>query len=150
VQSPREPADPRAPPLDLDDLIDWFDRLGFDLVHLAEYPVEDLDRALTEFERAVRSHLAGGQSPSNEDSERLGTDRARTLESEHARFLTSLEQLRWHFRIVEHDDHGGHRQALGQYIRVVAEALRRHREDERPVGRGSRTTSTSSPRVGQS
>jgi hypothetical protein len=41
--------------------------------------------------------------------------------------------LRGLLRIVERDDHGGNRQALGQYGRILAEALKEHRALERPV-----------------
>jgi len=50
--------------------------------------------------------------------------------------VTSIEQLWWFYRVVEGEDHGGHRQALGQYGRILAEALRRHRAEERAFAAG--------------
>jgi len=125
---------PPAPP-SFDALVDWFDRLSTDLVLLAEYPLGGVGAAAAEFDRQVRNHLS-------EFEVRLRSRRPRTpaerdahalLHADHAWFEVSLDQLRWFLSIVAHDDHGGHRQALGQYGRVLAEALRRHRREERAV-----------------
>ncbi len=56
--------------------------------------------------------------------------RAGLLMEEHERFRQSLDQLAWLRGIIDREDHGGHRQALGQYWRLVLEALRRHLDDE--------------------
>ncbi len=61
-------------------------------------------------------------------------DARRGLAADHERFRTSVQQLWWFYAIVEREDHGGNRQALGQYGRLVCEALRRHRAEERGVG----------------
>lgn len=108
---------------------------------LEEYPLEDLRAAVAAVDRAVRAHLASadrwGETDLSEDEEALRT--VSVLRHDHGWFETSLEQLRGFLRVVERDDHGGHRQALGQYGRVLAESLRRHRRDERDLdGRGSR------------
>ncbi|MGA7923635.1 MAG: hypothetical protein WCA77_06635 [Thermoplasmata archaeon] len=55
---------------------------------------------------------------------------ARRLEGEHRIFVTSIEQLEWFFQIVQDEDHGGNRQALGQYWKLLLEALQRHLDDE--------------------
>jgi hypothetical protein len=124
------PPDLRRPPSGLDARIDWFDQIGAELVRLATYPLPDLERALSTFDGTVRAHLSdpGSGAPSVERPRPGGG--SHLLESEHERFVTSLEQLWWFYSIVERDDHGGHRQALGQYMRIFAEALRRHRDDE--------------------
>ena len=100
---------------------------------LENYPVPDLRAAVTAVESAVRTHreatdpwiaaLLGG------DEEVSRT--ARVVPHDHEWFVTSLDQFEWFLRVVEGENHGGHRQALGQYGRVLAEALRRHRHDER-------------------
>ena len=131
----RSAAEIRAVPEDFDQLVEWVDRIGRRLVLLEEYPLSDLRDWVDAVERGIRSHLAefgdlGGAAadPSGAPGARASTD---LLADDHARFLVSMEQLRWFFRVVERDDHGGNRQALGQYGRVLAEALRRHRRDER-------------------
>jgi hypothetical protein len=133
VESARSPVDESSRPSSLDELLDGFDRLGADLVRLAEYDLPEVERALTSFDRSVRAHLTGaGATSGARDADRRGS-RTLLLESEHERFLTSLDQLWWLFAIVKGNDHGGHRQALGQYMRILVEALRRHRDDERGV-----------------
>lgn len=111
---------------DLDTLIDWFERFSSGLVLLEPHPLDEVRQAIATFDAGVRDHVTAASRP---DPGPLSMDPR--LESEHRRFLGSLEQLWWFYRIVEGDDHGGHRQALGQYGRLVTEALRRHRADER-------------------
>ncbi|MGI0155038.1 MAG: hypothetical protein ACREDE_02715 [Thermoplasmata archaeon] len=121
------------PPSDFDDLVDWFDRISTSLVLLEEYALPEVRAAIRVFGRAVRDHVHAfdpALAPAARAPSALAGARA-TLRSDHARFSISLEQLDWFLGIVEHEDHGGHRQALGQYGRVVAEALRRHRAEER-------------------
>ena len=113
--------------------MEWFERISSGLVLLEEYPREDLRATVELLDRAVRAHVRrfdarwgrGGAAPG------APVELRAVLDADHARFLVSVEQLRWFFQIVEGEDHGGHRQALGQYGRVLAEALRRHRRDER-------------------
>ncbi len=80
------------------------------------------------FTREVERHLTESTAAPGGRGE---TDRAR-LAREHERFRTSVDQLVAILAVVEQDDHGGHRQALGQYGRIFTEALRLHRTDERP------------------
>ena len=126
-------ADPRSPPGEFDDLVDWFERFSTNLVLLEEYPCEEIGAATRAFVNAVREHMQSFAAT----LERLPSPLASLvpsraiLRSDHVWFSDSLEQLEWLERIVEGEDHGGHRQALGQYGRVLAEALRRHRTDER-------------------
>lgn len=45
--------------------------------------------------------------------------------------MTSLQELHGYVDRLKKEDHGGHRQALGQYWRLVLEAFDHHLEDER-------------------
>lgn len=125
--------DIRAPPRSFDAMIEWLEQWSYCLVLLEEYPLRDLRAALTTVERAVRSHRASADrwvAPLRTADAETARG-ARLILSDHEWFETSLEQFWWFFRVVEAEDHGGHRQALGQYGRILAEALRRHRRDER-------------------
>lgn len=122
--------------------MDWFDRVSGNLVLLEEYAPGELRAAVEAMARALDAHLAeSGSRP------RLGvagtgeTSRAAVLDADHERLRASAEQLRALLRVVERDDHGGNRQALGQYGRVLTEALRRHRRDERSTAGGRSTRS---------
>lgn len=130
---PRPVVDLHDVPTDFDDLIDWLERWSYGLVLLEEYPVVDLRQAVKQVESAVRAHRVATDQwalpllEGDGEAARGG----KVVVSDHIWFETSLEQLGWFFRAVENEDHGGNRQALGQYGRVLAEALRRHRSDER-------------------
>lgn len=144
----RPRADPRSPPSDFDELVDWFERVSCQLVLLEAVPLRDLEGAVRRFEREVRAHLRAFDPPLDRPSapSPAHAEVRAILRSDHAWFLTSLEQLDWFYRIVEGDDHGGHRQALGQYGRIFAEALQRHRRDERSYLAGPAELSTGAPR----
>lgn len=122
-----------SPPVELASMADWFESLSYGLVLLVPYPLDNLRAAVRAFERAMARHSvewdskharAASEAPSRNPL-------ARVVESDHTWFSTSFEQLRWFLGIVENEDHGGHRQALGQYGRLVSEAVRRHLDDER-------------------
>jgi len=110
-----------SPEASLDAEVDRFDRFAFGLVRLEPHPVDELRRSIDRFTGEVAGHLT--RSPSR--------DLPSNLEQEHERFRESLVELRSLLAVVEREDHGGHRQALGQYGRIFAEAMRRHRADER-------------------
>jgi hypothetical protein len=57
---------------------------------------------------------------------------------EHLAFRGSTDELRHLWDVVRAVDHGGNRQALGQYWRVLLEALTLHLEDELPLERAAR------------
>jgi hypothetical protein len=145
--------DIRRPPEAFDDLIVWFELVSYNLVLLEEYPLSDLRQAVNRVARAIELH---GQStervlrvPPTAPSELQ--DLARVLTADHEWFRTSVEQLGWFFGVVERDDHGGHRQALGQYGRVLCESVRRHRAEEAEFARraahgGSREPIATRPR----
>jgi len=111
--------------------VDSFDRLSSRLVLLSGPALEELRSAIGALDRAVRLHVARGSAA----AERRASGSA--AEVEHERFLVSLDQLWWFYGIVAGDDHGGHRQALGQYGRLVTEALRRHLAEERENAAGA-------------
>ncbi len=123
--------DLRRAPGEIDPLVRWLQTASDGLVLLAAYPREDLQSMVRAVGHVVAAH-------SREYDRRRGTppppgDRAATwalLRADHAWFGVSVEQFAWFLGIVEHEDHGGHRQALGQYGRLLAEALRRHRTVE--------------------
>ena len=132
---PRAEVEIRAVPGDFDALIDWLEGWSTNLVLLEEYPLPEVRAALDAVDRAVRAHRTGADRqlqslPASSDAAARGR---RILLSDHVWFETSLDQLWWFYRVVEQEDHGGHRQALGQYGRVLAESLRRHRTDERAL-----------------
>ena len=145
---PRPQVDIRSPPVEFDLLVDWLERWAYNLVLLEPYPLSDIRAAVAAVEGAVRRHRIEAdrwvQSLRGADEE---SDRgAEILLSDHEWFETSLDQFWWFFRVVETEDHGGHRQALGQYGRVLGEALRRHRLDERGLeARRSARSSAAAP-----
>jgi hypothetical protein len=127
------------PPTELDDVVAEFDHLCCDLVLLEDHPRADVGEGVEQLDRALRDHIHAyddGVVIRSTESTYFGDLRG-VLVSDHARFLVSLEQLRWFYDIVEREDHGGHRQALGQYGRVLTEAVRRHRRDERSFFAGT-------------
>ncbi len=125
-----------SPPGDLDGLVEWFDRVCSGLVLLDALPLLDVRAAVTALASAVTDHCAHPGGPGRPPARATVVwDRSlRELAADHERFRTSVQQLWWFYGIVEREDHGGNRQALGQYGRLVCEALRRHRAEERRVG----------------
>jgi hypothetical protein len=129
---PRPAPDLGAPPVEFDRLVDWFDHVSRGLVLLEEYSLPDVTAAARRFEGGVRDHVrefAGRIEPATGVAA-APSDARSILRSDHAWFSVSIDQLEWFLGIVTRDDHGGHRQALGQYGRVFAEAVRRHRREE--------------------
>ena len=128
----RPGVDLRSPPSAFDELVDWLENWSYALVLLENYPLSDLRAAVASVESAIRVHREATDpwitSLLGEHEEIART--ARVVLHDHTWFATSLDQLEGFLRVVEGEDHGGHRQALGQYGRVLAEALRRHRRDE--------------------
>jgi hypothetical protein len=123
----------RDPPTTLPEIVDWFESLSYGLVILEPYPLADVRAAVDAFHERMVRHAADWATTCAGEADRTSPWSAlrRVIESDHTWFETSFEQLRWFLGIVEGEDHGGHRQALGQYGRLVAEAVRRHLRDER-------------------
>lgn len=148
---PRPPVDLRAPPAEFDDLIDWLERWSYALVLLEEYPLPDLRLAVSAVARAFGRHRVASDpwltSIRPEDEEI--SQGVRVMLHDHEWFVASLEQLDGYLRVVEADNHGGHRQALGQYGRVLAEAMRRHRREERELERKHRGLAHDRPSIAE-
>lgn len=147
VSLPRPAVDITRVPSDFDALIDWFELVSYALVLLEEFRLPEIRSAVGAIERAVLAHVRASPlgtllSPTGESPL---SALERVVDADHVWFRTSLEQLRWFLSVVERDDHGGNRQALGQYGRLLAESLRRHRLDERELLRvqGTETGSVS-------
>lgn len=137
VPFPRPTVDIRSPPSAFDEMVDWLEQWSYGLVLLEEYPLSDVRAALAAVEESIRAHRVSVDpwvAPLESAAEDIARG-AKLVRSDHEWFATSIEQFWWFFRVVENEDHGGHRQALGQYGRVLAEALRRHRADERRLER---------------
>ncbi len=124
-----------APPADsfgseFDRRVQEFDRFSHGMVLLAEVPRPELLRVVREFADALSSHARAAPRPLRGGSDgRAGA----ALAADHERFLSSVGQLRWLSSILERDDHGGNRQALGQYGKILVEALREHRRREQKL-----------------
>jgi hypothetical protein len=120
-------------PENFDALVNWFDRFSAGLVLLDEISLMEVREAVAAMANGIAAHrLAHGPAGTLERSRSADlASLRRILRSDHDRFDSSVQQLRWLLAIVERDDHGGNRQALGQYGRLVCEALRRHRVEER-------------------
>ena len=130
----RPRVDLRAIPRDLDAIIDWLEAWSYGLVLLEEYPLPDIELGVGAVSSAVESHCREAESRLRAP---LGfpdapqAQLARVVRHDHEWFATSVQQFQWFLNVVRTEDHGGHRQALGQFGRVLAESLRRHRRDER-------------------
>jgi hypothetical protein len=133
VTFPRPLVDIDHPPPEFDDLIEWFELVSYNLVLLADYRMDQIRAAVAVMDAGLSAHLAGAPSLESPGSDGIRAESAleRVLASDHVWFESSREQLAWALGVVDGDDHGGNRQALGQYGRVLTEALRRHRRDER-------------------
>ncbi|MFZ0699442.1 MAG: hypothetical protein WAN74_04555 [Thermoplasmata archaeon] len=134
MEPPRPSVDPARPPAALEELVDWFEALSYGLVLLEPYLLADVRRAMGRFHHEVRLHSERAEVPLAHAAVRadaLGRSLTELLRADHRWFKTSFEQLDWFLRIAEENGHGGNRQALGQYGRLVAEAVRRHLADER-------------------
>ena len=147
--------DLHAPPADLDQRIDWFDAVCERLVLLEDYSLEEIRSVLDAVRGPVLHHCRPGSARSQGDARTVpgGSELLRLLVSDHERFRTSMEQLEWFYSVLVRENHGGHRQAFGQYGRVFAESFRRHRLEERAFARrgtdpSSRTLSGPAPRKG--
>jgi hypothetical protein len=55
---------------------------------------------------------------------------AQRLERDHERFPEGFAEIRGLLDVAERDDHGGNRQAVGQYGRILLEAVLRHLSEE--------------------
>jgi hypothetical protein len=132
----------------LDREMERFDRFATALVHVEPCTLGELRRAVERFSLFLGRHLDAERRRRPQAGSSPAEPVTRRLQLEHDRFRSSLEQLRELLAVVEQDDHGGHRQALGQYGRILVEALRIHRADERRGG-GPPAPGAAPARVGQ-
>ncbi|HEV2316833.1 MAG TPA: hypothetical protein VGV89_04580 [Thermoplasmata archaeon] len=106
-------------------------RIASALVRTEEIPVEELEAEIAGLERCLLGdHLEGAEETGDGSRPRSGRP-SRSLERDHEIFATSVGELRGLLEIVRRDPHGGNRQALGQYWKIVLEALDRHLREER-------------------
>lgn len=124
---------PEPAAAELDAVLDGLDRFALSLVRVEPHALEEVRRFVDQFSALVERHLAEASRPEPRPraAARPAPELLARIAAEHERFYASVEQLRGLLRVVEEDDHGGHRQALGQYARLLVEALRSHRADER-------------------
>lgn len=142
----RSPVAPPQPALDraylwavLEEDVDRFESMSTGLVLLEPYPLAEVRRRIGELQREVRAHSAAAEARLDERArpdEPPGPSLVKLVRSDHRWFEMSFEQIDWFLQIAERDGHGGNRQALGQYGRLLAEAVRRHLEDERRLDAG--------------
>ena len=119
---------------ELDRRLERFASVCDELVDGPQARLDDVRREVEHLVEAIVAHV-GSSDPlaaAPKAARPPATSVEVRLRSEHERFRVSVVQLGWFLGIVERDDHGGNRQALGQYGRLVVEALRRHRADEQP------------------
>jgi hypothetical protein len=131
VAPDRRPVDIRAPPTEFDPYVDWFEAVSYRLVLLEPYALRDIEEMIHRTQHVLTSHMREEISAPAAGSRAADRELREVLASDHRWFLRSVEQLGWFLGIVVAEDHGGHRQALGQYGRILAEAVVRHRRDER-------------------
>jgi hypothetical protein len=116
------------------------------LVLLREFPELVLARAIEDLRVGVTRNHPRAAEPMLHRSERDGSleaEKGRQLRREHAMFESSFFELDHYRERAKVDPHGGNRQALGQYWRLVLEALERHLADELPLaGRGETVART--------
>ncbi|MFZ1022820.1 MAG: hypothetical protein WAN87_01635 [Thermoplasmata archaeon] len=118
----------RASDAELSRIIESFDRLSCRLVLLEPYSIEEVANGVRTLHRSVERHIetSRGTREIEQGDSTPNSLRRRELADDHARFLTSLGELSALLGIIRRDDHGGNRQALGQYGKILSDALRIH------------------------
>ena len=118
----------RASSIELVAILETFERMSSSLVLLDPYSLDDVARTVMEFRQSVEDHLegCGRSSETLDDSSGSLPPHRQEESSDYAKFAVSLEELNALLEIVRSDDHGGNRQALGQYGKILAEAWRHH------------------------
>jgi hypothetical protein len=111
------------------ELIDRLDASSVRLVLLHEQALDTVARESEALREAVREHrraFDGGTLPLTNVTQ----VRRRRLALEHDWFESSFEEFSALLDVVRSNDHGGNRQALGQYGKLLAEAVRLHLREE--------------------
>lgn len=109
-------------------LLDEQRRLADRLVGLDEVPLATLEAQLKRLETGAAELEAERRAPDRQRGYRPHPSISGGtiwLTRVPGTYTTAFEQLHWHLDILRADDHGGNRQALGQYWRLVLDALRR-------------------------
>ena len=105
------------------------ERHSEELVALATTPVEVLRRTVAHLERELLHDHPALVARRLRELCLIGPGPARLVQ-DHGRFPEGFAELRGLLHVLEQDDHGGNRQAVGQYGRVLLEAIRRHLVEE--------------------
>jgi hypothetical protein len=129
------------PPQDFDEFVRWLGDLCDRLVLLEELPLERVEEAVRVVRPAVTRHAESPMlrpPPAGVRADSRGDELWEVLCSDHRWFEASMDEFEAVFNVVGSEDHGGNRQALGQYGRLLASALARHRRDEAEYDRLSR------------
>jgi hypothetical protein len=128
-------------------MVEWLGTWGDRLVLLDEFPLLDVQAAVATAQERIRAHgLDWVRESLREYSKLRASELAEVLRSDHRHFEMSVLGLRELLGVVEHEDHGGHRQALGQYSRLLAAAFVRHRRDEQEWERQTSHSEPTPPR----
>ena len=114
------------------DLLARWSELPDDLVLSRTREDGRVERAARELAEALREHASRVDRllALSSDDARIGSASAGRLRREHEVFATSVSELKGLIAVVHREGHDGNRQALGQYWRLLWEALRIHVEDE--------------------
>lgn len=130
--SPHAAASVRATHADLVALLKTTEPIAERLVLLSALPVEEILSAADRVQSTLVAHTdrADAFLRSLRGQRLTGRVPPELLLHEHRIFPDSARQLRWFLDLVLRDDHGGNRQALGQYWKLLCEALAKHLEDE--------------------
>jgi len=106
----------------LPELLSWYAEFSRSLVRLSDCSLPQIREAVERMDAALADHA---RSP--------GT--TRELEADHLWFQETRSQLQWLVGILNREDHGGHRQALGQYGLLVVESVVDHLTREADISR---------------
>jgi hypothetical protein len=117
-------------------LVEWLGEFGDRLVLLEEFSLDEIRSAMRIARERILQHLSSPDLPGSPSAiTTRGEELHEIVRADHRWFETSLAELVGLVRVVEGEDHGGHRQALGQYARLLATSLARHRRDEAELER---------------
>jgi hypothetical protein len=100
-----------------------------ELVALGAIPLEEVRGAVDALEHELVVRHPGLVEGRLRVLRRLGPA-AQRLERDHERFPEGFTEIRGLLDVAERDDHGGNRQAVGQYGRILLEAVLRHLSEE--------------------
>jgi hypothetical protein len=129
VPEPAAPSASASPPTFPLDALDRLEASCGRLVKLETQSLEEVEGQLTDVHTALQLHrqdIAEGRIMIPKTS----YARWRRISMEHEWFEQSFEEFAHLLAVVRKDDHGGNRQALGQYGKLLVEAIRIHLREE--------------------